>query len=271
MHTLRNRILFFGPTAVLGGLSLVLHRYMMENYLDAKGLLIPGNLPGRLLWILGVGFAVYLIVMLRSSGGEGTYADNFPRCMLSGSMMIGAGLALLMAVPELGLVSEVEPVPLTPMAAVVGRVIDLASAYLPYGAAAAMVILGAFRFLGKRPHYLVSGVVCLFYMLVLVSYYRRWSADPQLQDYAYQLLALVLLMLCSFHRVCCDAEIIQRKRLLFTGLCAAFCCMAALSVPFQRGLYLASGLWAAGSMCNVAVLPPDPEEDEEEQPEPEAP
>lgn len=265
MHTLRNRILFFGPTAVLGGLSMVLHRYMMANCLDARGLLIAGNLPGRLLWILGISFVVYLIAMLRTIGGEGTYADNFPRCLLSGSLMIAAGAAMLLVVPGLELDAREAMVPVTPAAAVIGRITDLAAAYLPYGAAAAMAALGVFRMQGKRPHYFVSGVVCLFYMLMLVSYYRLWSADPQLHDYAYQLLALVLLMLCSFHRVCCDAEVIQRKRLLFTGLCAAFCCMAALSGEFQRLFFLASGLWAAGSMCNVAVLPPDPEEDEEEQ------
>ena len=72
-------------------------------------------------------------------------------------------------------------------------------------------------------------------------------------------------MLCAFHRTCCDAGIIQRRKLLATGLGAAFCCMAALAGDFQVGFFLASGLWAAGSMCHVAVLPPDPED--EEQPE----
>lgn len=267
MHTLRNRILFFGPTALLGALSLGLHRYMMENCFDAKGLLIGGNLPGRLLWIVGIGFAVYLIAMLRTIGGEGSYADNFPRCVLSGALMLAAGVLLLTAAPGLELDAGAVSEPVSPLAALMGGLNELAAAYLPYGAAAALAALGVFRILGKRPHFAVSGVVCLFYMLVLVSYYRRWSADPQLHDYAYQLLALVLLMLSSFHRVCCDAEIIQRRQLLFTGLSAAFCCVAALSGGFQRGFYLASGLWAAGSLCNVAVLPPDPEEDKEENPE----
>ena len=85
-----------------------------------------------------------------------------------------------------------------------------------------------------------------------------------LHTYAYQLLAEVLLMLSAFHRTCCDAGIIQRRKLLATGLGAAFCCMAALAGDFQVGFFLASGLWAAGSMCHVAVLPPDPEEEPEE-------
>ena len=106
-------------------------------------------------------------------------------------------------------------------------------------------------------------------MLMLVTNYRLWSADPQLHDYAYHLLAGVRLMLCSFHRTCCDARVIQRRKLLATGLGAAFCCMAALAGDFQVVFFLASGLWAAGSMCHVAVLPPDPEEEEQPEEEPE--
>lgn len=251
MHTLRNRILFFAPTALLGGASMLLHRYMMANCFDAKGLLVAGNLPGKLLWVLGIGFAAYLLVLLRTIGGEGGYEDNFPKCLLSGGLALAGGAVMLTAVPELGFT-------------------ELWKVALCYAAAICMAVGGVCRMLGKRPTFVVHGVVCLFYILVLVTNYQLWSADPQIQDYAYQLLAGVLLMLAAFHRTCCDAGIIERKKLLFTGLCGAFCCLAALSGEFCRSFYLASGLWAAGSMCNVAVLPPDPEEDAEEQPQEEA-
>ena len=65
MHTQRNRIFFFGSTALTGLASLGLHRYMMEHCFDHKGLLLAGNLPGTLLWVLGIGYLAALIV-----GGE---------------------------------------------------------------------------------------------------------------------------------------------------------------------------------------------------------
>jgi hypothetical protein len=68
-------------------------------------------------------------------------------------------------------------------------------------------------------------------------------------------------MLCSFHRTCCDAGIIQRRKLLFTGMTAAFCAIVALATDFQRGFYLASALWALGALGTVSQLPPDPEEE----------
>lgn len=264
MHTLRNRILLFGGALAAGLASLGLHHYMTEFCIDGRGLLLEGNLPGKLLWAVGIAYAALLTAVLRSIGGDGSYEDNFPACCLSGGLMLAAGAAMAWAVP--GLALEVQPPVAEGMAAGIANVTGWAARYLPWAAAVCMAILGGFRMAGKRPWPIFSGVICLYYMLVLVTNYRLWSADPQIYDYAYQLLAEVLLMLCAFHRTCCDAQIIQRKKLLATGLGAAVCCTAALSGTFQWWFFLASGLWAAGSMCHVAVLPPDPEE----APEPEA-
>lgn len=256
MHTLRNRMIFFGGTLAAGLLSLGLHRYMLTHCFDAKGLLVAGCLPGKLLWAVGIVFVLGLAAMLFTIGGDGSYADNFPACYFSGSLMLAAGLAMAWAVPGLDMNSS----PVREYPAAVTFVLEWAAQLLPWAAAVSMVVLGGFRMAGLRPWPLFSSIICLFYILMLMTNYRRWSADPKLYEYAYQFLAGVMLMLCAFHRTCCDAQIIQRKKLLATGLCAAVCCTAALSGEFQRLFYLASGLWAAGAMCNVAVLPPDPEE-----------
>ena len=263
MHTLRNRVIFFGGTLAAGLLSLGLNRYMLANFIDDKGLLVAGNLPQTLLWVVAIAFAAGLAYMLCTIGGDGSYEDNFPACYLSGGLMIAAGLLMAWAVPGLALGV---PTPMAQgMAMGINVLTDWAAKFLPWLAAASMVVLGGLRMVGKKPWPIFGGIITLFYMLMLVTNYRLWSADPQLHTYAWQLLAEVLLMLCAFHRTCCDAGIIQRRKLLATGLGAAFCCMTALAGDFQVGFFLASGLWAAGSMCNVAVLPPDPEE--EEQPE----
>ena len=261
MHTLRNRILLFGGTLAAGLASLGLHRYMMAYCFDDRGLLVAGNLPGKLLWAVGLAFVAVLTVTLRSIGGDGSYGDNFPACYVSGGLMLAAGMAMAWAVP--GLELSVQPPVAAGIAATVSQITGRAAQYLPWAAAGCMAVLGGFRLAGWKPWPIFSGIICLFYMLMLVTNYRLWSADPQLYAYAYQLLAEVLLMLAAFHRTCCDAQLIQRKKLLATGLAAAVCCTAALSGDFQWWFFLASGLWAAGSMCHVAVLPPDPEEPEE--------
>ena len=262
MHTLRNRIMFFGGTLAAGLLSLGLHSAMMTYYIDDKGLLMAGNLPGKLLWVVGIAFVAGLAYMLRTIGGDGSYEDNFPACWLSGGLMMAAGGAMAWAVPGLALdqQSSVEQ----ELSLAVSGIMGWAARFLPWLAAGSMAVLGILRMLGKRPWPIFGGIICLFYMLMLVTNYRLWSADPRVYEYAYRLLAGVLLMLTSFHRTCADARIIQRHKLLAPGLGAAVCCTAALSGEFQWWFYLASGLWAAGSMCNVAVLPPEPEEEEPE-------
>lgn len=267
MHTLRNRILFFGTTLAAGLASLMLHRHMMSTCIDDRGLLIAGNLPGLLLWAVGIAFVLFLRFSLRTIGGDGSYADNFPPCMLSGGLMIAAGALLSCMLPQLELVGSTALPAVSGMSALVQQITAAAMGILPRAASVSMSILGLLRMYGKRPWPVFSGIICLFYMLMLVSNYRLWSANPNLHHYAYQLLAHVLLMLSAFHRLSCDAGVIQRRKLLATGLSAAVCACAAMSMDFLPGFFLASGLWAAGSMCNVAVLPPDPEEEEPEQTE----
>ena len=257
MHTLRNRLIIYGGTAAAGLGSLALYRSLLENRIDHKGLLIPGSTEGILLWAVGIAFAVLVLVMAHTIGGDGTYADNFPRSISAGVLMIAAGAVMVRAIPGLDTGTNAAA-----LAVPVQTVMDAAGRYLPWAAAVSMAVLGLYRLFGKRPAGVFGGILCLFYMVMLVSNYRLWSADPQLHDYAYHLLAGVALMLCSFHRTCCDANVIQRKKLLITGLMAAVCAAAALAGDFHREFYLASMLFAAGSICTVKELPPDPEDEE---------
>lgn len=243
-HTLRNQILFFCPTLALGLASLWLHGFLVTQCIDDRGLLLEGSWPGRLLWVIGGVLGVYLLLLLRTIGGTGTYEDNFPKSILGGLLAIAGGAVMVPAVREMTFDAQWQ-------------------LWLGYGAAASMAVTGIFRWLGRRPAPLFHGVVCLFFILVLLNNYRFYSADPQLQDYAYQLLAGILLMLASFHRTCCDAGMVQRKKLLFTGLAAAFCCLASLGTDFIPRFYLAAALWAMGSLCAPGQLPPDPEPVEE--------
>ena len=262
MHRLRNQILLFVPTAAAALTALGLHRYMMDNCIDDMGLLIGGNLPGKLLWVLTIGFCGYLLILLSTLGGRGSYADNFPRNAMCGLLMAAAGGVLLLSARELTVVPDAGvPVQTQALASFMVVLTDSAMAVLPWLSGAAMVVLGLMRMTGRKPLFVFSGILCLFYMLTLIRSYRLWSADPQLHAYCFQLLAMVLLLLCSFHRTCCDAGVIQRRKLLFTAMTAVVCSAASLSSGFQPGFFLASALWALGCGCDPVVLPPDPEEE----------
>ena len=268
MHRSRNNLLFYGSIVLAGVSTLALHKYMMAHYIDAKGLLIPGNLPGWLMIAIGAAFVVGMAVLLRTLGGTGTYEENFPRDPVSGALLIAAGAVMFWSVshPEAALPADVRV-----MSGSIAPLTESLKSILPWVAAASMMVLGLYRILGRRSPALFAGAVCLNYMLTLVTDYRLWSADPQIQDYAYQLLAEVLLMLCAFHRTSCDGGILQRRKLIFTGMAAAMCATASLSMDFHRPFFLASALFALGCVCSTAVLPPDPEDEPETPDQTEAP
>ena len=261
MHRVRTNLLIYGGTMLAGVCSLALHRYMMENCFDEKGLLITGNLPMWLMFAIGVVFVVGMTLLLRTLGGNGTYEDNFPQDTASGVLLIAAGVLMFWSSfqPEAA-ASGVQSTTGTWITAI-SQFANRCKTFLPWLAAASMVVLGLYRILGKPSPVWFSGAVCLNYILTLVTDYQLWSADPQIQDYAYQLLAEVLLMLCAFHRTSCDGGILQRKKLIFTGMAAAVCSAASLSMNFHRPFFLASTLWALGCICSTTILPPDPEEE----------
>lgn len=262
MHRSRNNLLFYGSTLLAGFSSLGLHLYMMEHCIDHKGLLIAGNLPVWFMLAIGAAFVVGVALLLWKLGGNGTYEDNFPRDPISGTLLIAAGAVMLWYAvhPEHIQVPQAQPM-IGGAAGVITRLMDRGQDILPWLAAVCMAVLGLYRILGRKASAWFGGAVCLNYMLTLVTDYRLWSADPQLHSYAYQLLAEVLLMLCAFHRTSCDGGILQRRKLLFTGLSAAVCAMASLSLDFHRPFFLASALWALGCIGTTAVLPPDPQEE----------
>ena len=193
MHTTRNKLILVGAALAAGFSSLGLHRYMMANYIDAKGLLIAGNLPGRLLMLVGVGFTLTLLLMLWKLGGDGSYADIFPRDPVSGLLMIAAGITLTLSMPGLHWSSLPSAAPVTALVSFWEKFFAGCMTAMPWLAAVSMVTLGLCRISGRKGWFSFGGVICLFYILTLVSNCRLWSADPQLQDYAYQLLAGVLL------------------------------------------------------------------------------
>lgn len=249
-HTLRNQILFYLPTVSVGVSCLLLRELIARSCIDERGLLIPGSLPALLLAAAGVLFAAYLLMQLPTLGGSGTYEENFPKSPVFGLLAIAGGVVMMSAVRTM------------PFSGAWQR-------WLGYLAAASMMLAGSCRMSGhKAPAAVFHGSVCLFYIVMLMENYRRWNADPQLYHYAYQLVGCVLLMLTSFHRTCCDAGMMQRKPLVAAGLGAVLCCLASLDSGELSRFYLASALWAAGSICRTGTLPPDPKP-EPEQPEPE--
>jgi hypothetical protein len=111
-------------------------------------------------------------------------------------------------------------------------------------AAAALTNTARKRKQGRRPEYLLQGMVCLFFLLTLMHEFYHRGHDPQLLDNVFQLLSWLCLMLSAFYRTCLDIQTQQTRLLAFVNGCGIFCTMVALSAGENLLLHLGALVWA---------------------------
>lgn len=248
MKSTLKKLLLYIPTTALGLWCMSLQSGILSGGFDKKGLLILDNPALMLLWGLSLGVLAVVLILLPRLGADGTYEENFPSCLLSGGVMIAGGLVMGFTGLN-GLVPG-----------------GYGTAVFTIAAGVCMVVCGVFRMLGKKPFFAFDLTVGLYFVWHLLQSYSGWNADPQLQRYAFQLLAGVAVILFSIHRCRCAAGAMDRRKLVFMGFAGIFLSLVAIPGSGSVGFFLASGLWCAGGMCDLRRLE-EPEQAPEEAPE----
>ena len=221
--------------ALLGGaIALLLRLWLLILGEDARGLLAAGSFPDRMSWVM-----VAVMMLLLGVGvwklPRSTKYDHFP---VSSNAAIGIIIAacgiLISSVTELRTAFDM---------------VGMLSAVLGLIAAVSLGFLAFFRMKGLRPNIVFHGIVCVYFMFHLVSHYRLWSSYPQLQNYAFELLAIVFVMLACYQRTAFDVGRGNPQGYTFFSLAALFFCMAALpgcdNIPF----FIGCGIWMAATPC----------------------
>ena len=236
------------PWLVLGcgGIGLAFRGLMYATAVDDKGLLISGNLPNILTWVLTALVAAGLLVILWKPTGSNRYADNFHASIPSaaGSFLAAAGI-LVTLLAGMGPIMD----GLTKLCLITG-----------FLSVPCLIIAALCRLKDKQPLFLFHAVFCVFLALHLANQYRIWSGEPQLSDYGFQLFASICLMLTAYHRCTFDAGLGQRRSLLFCGLMAVYLCCLAMIKADTPLLYLTGGIWAFTNLCTPEPSPRRPRE-----------
>lgn len=242
MNATVKKLLFYIPTTALGIWCAVLQNRILTTGFDHKGLLIAGNPDLMLLWGITGLYLLAAAVLTLLLGGNGTYADNYPGCALSGGAMIAAGLVM-------GFTGLNNLVP--------GM---LHSAVLTMGVGVLMALCGVMRILGKNPTAWPDLLTALYVAYHVMVSYGGWNADPHVQRYAFHLLAEVAVLLFTLHRARMAGGYPERKRLVFFGFAGMFLCFAAIPGADNGLYYLACGLWCAGGMSDLKRLEKKPDQ-----------
>lgn len=222
-----------------GGIGVLLRLWLYGAGLDEEGLLVAAHPAGILVLILSALTVGLLLWFLRHFHTHGKYTHQFPVSIL-GALGSFAGAIGLLLTAMVELVHHE-----TAFSIIVG--------ILGIVAAAAMVFAGLCRIKALRPSFLFHTVVCLFFVLRLISQYQTWSADPQLHDYCFQLLATVCAMLFAYHRAALDLKSGDRRPLVTIGLLGAFFCCLSLVATDAPLFYGSMAAWMVTNLGELSI------------------
>ena len=160
---------------VCAGLRLVLFR----KYLDAMGLLQTGTALEGAVCLLTAVCLIGFAMAARRLPQEAPSGAAAP-----GRLAGGLGIALA-ALCRTGA-----------MAGPVGWLWKI----LGFAAGAGLICSAAGKWRKKSVPFLLELAPCLFFLVHLIDHYRGWSAQPQPEEYVFDLLAIAFLTLLSYER-----------------------------------------------------------------------
>ena len=233
-------------TLITGAAGLALRAWLMVAGEDARGLLVTTHPAHILVFVLTALVIAVLFLCVRSLDAPQRYSDLFPNGNLSGAGCIAAAVGiLLVSLRDRRLRSDM----VTNVCLVLGVL-----------AAICLVMVAVCRFRQRRPTFFFHTIVTLFLTAHLVSQYRLWSSEPQLQVYFFPLLSSVFLMLTAYHSTVLDAKKSSRRWFVFFNQGALFfCCVSLWSENWL--FYLTMAFWMFTGLCALDVQSPENREE----------
>lgn len=225
-------------TLVCGGLGALLRLWLYGTGLDSDGLLVANHPAGILVLVLSAAMVGVMLWLLQDYSCLKKYTQQFPPSAwgAAGAFAAAAGV-LINAMAELAR----REVPMPPLVGLLG-----------IAAAAALAFTGLCRLKGLRPTFLFHTLICLNFVVRLISHYQIWCADPQLQDYCFQLLGTVCAMLFAYHRAALDMKGGNRRTLVIMGLLGSYCCCLSVVASDAPTLYAGLAAWMITNLGTLA-------------------
>lgn len=234
--------------AVAGIIGWLLRSQLYIRGLDDKGLLVRNHPLELLLLALTALTLGVLIQGVRKLGGSEAYGDNFGPSGASAVTHVLAGAAFVLTV----LLKE--PVMQNKLG-LLWKVLGLLSG-------PCFLLAGISRRKGKQPFFALHMVPCLFLVLHIINHYQVWSGNPQVQDYLFPLLGIVMVCLFAYYTAAFDADTGNRRMHLFTGLTAIYLCLVTIARTDYLLLFAGCLLWVQSDLCTLTPKPRAPENQE---------
>jgi len=241
MKNMKKTAFLVPAVLLLAAAAWALRRELYAVAVDEKNLLVANHPLELALWAVVLAGTALIGLTVRKLDGSCVYEDNFQPSAL-------AGLGHFLMAYAIGMMVLLNDFQGSDRIALIQRVLGIV-------AVPGLLWGGISRMRGKKPFFLIHGVLCLFLLLNIISRYQSWSGNPQLQDYVFELLAAVALILFSYHCAAFEAGIGKRRGLLAAGLLAVLLCGGALADAENPGLYAGGAVLAMTNLCRLDPPP----------------
>ncbi len=254
MKLFRSRPVFWAVVLSLGAVGGALRLGTFGPAMDEKGLILYTHplVLGLLICTL-IALALSLI-LAGKSGGSNQFQDNFQPSRLAavGHYILAVGIFSTALLEQ----------------AKVGGWLGMVWQVLGLAAPIYLGLAGYARYLGRPACLFTHMTLCLYFVFHVVNQYRTWSADPQLTDYLFALMASISLILFSYYQTAFDVDAGKRKPMLFWGLMGIYLCLSNLTHTEEPLVYLTGAIWMATNLCALEPVP-QPESQQMQTPAPE--
>ncbi len=208
---------------------------------DSRGLLVKYTFPHIALLAITFLVIILLIVLTARLKQASKYAFNFPSSPL-GAMGAAIAAGGFILASTLLLIAD-------------NSTFAALTAILGYVGAVSLGFLSYFRHKGIRPAFAFSAIICIFFLVRLIYCYRLWSANPQLQDYLFPLLANIGAMLACYHGAAFSDGASSRRLHTLYHLATIYCAIVSLPHCDNPIFYAAITIWMLSNLCNLTPMP----------------
>lgn len=216
----------------LGGIAaLLLRLWLLKTGVDGRGLLVTGHLGYILSYVLCLGMPIAFLLLM----GKDKRNLHFAPTPLSsiGFFVQAVGFAIaawtLLSYTTL--------------------VMRTATGILGIAAALCNLVAGIYAIKGFRTHPLFFCPGALFFACFLFCRYQQWSAEPELQQYVFQLAAAVVSMFALYQRSALGVNGGSSKLYLLWSRSAILLCLAAIPGSQLPLLWLCMAMSFALDCC----------------------
>lgn len=202
-----------------------LRRLVYRTAVDGKNLITAGHPAVLALWLLTA--AALALAAFAGWKRKGPVCFEARPAAFPGHGLLGVAMAMTVML---------NPVPMAGLLGLLWKAFGLAGAVC-------LLLAGFERMRGRQPFFGLYALPSLFFVAHVVAHYQIWCSNPQFTDYAFALLASVMLALHCYQKTALCVGMGGRRILSATALAAVYLCGAEMARSLYPYLYLGGAVF----------------------------